>query len=190
MADTEQHYAAMQELNRDYIRSVDEADVAWFDANLAADFFNTNPNGTSSTARPFLRRSVAAPRSRNPQARRDHPYPWRCRHHPRAHQYRRQMVPRGPAATPMTGGFATDAGNASRHTSRASEANGASSVEALRRRAAVWARLFRKLPRAAAVLELSDNMIGDGEPLLLRQAYIEPAYDFASVAQLVRAAKS
>ena len=51
MADTEQHHAALQELNRNYIRSVDEADVAWFDANLAADFFNTNPDGTSSTAR-------------------------------------------------------------------------------------------------------------------------------------------
>jgi hypothetical protein len=37
MADTERHYAALQELNRNYIRSVDEADVAWFDANLAAD---------------------------------------------------------------------------------------------------------------------------------------------------------
>jgi hypothetical protein len=28
MADTERHYAALQELNRNYIRSVDEADVA------------------------------------------------------------------------------------------------------------------------------------------------------------------
>ena len=46
MADNEQHRAALQELNRNYIRSVDEADVAWFDANLAADFFNTNPDGT------------------------------------------------------------------------------------------------------------------------------------------------
>jgi hypothetical protein len=46
MADTEQHYAALQVLNRNYLRSVDEADVAWFDVNLAADFFNTNPDGT------------------------------------------------------------------------------------------------------------------------------------------------
>jgi hypothetical protein len=46
VADNEQHRAALQELNRNYIRSVDEADVAWFDANLAADFFNTNPDGT------------------------------------------------------------------------------------------------------------------------------------------------
>jgi hypothetical protein len=30
------------ELNRNYVRSVDEPDVTWFDANLAVDFFNTN----------------------------------------------------------------------------------------------------------------------------------------------------
>ena len=35
MADNEHHRATLQELNRNYIRSVDEADVAWFDANLA-----------------------------------------------------------------------------------------------------------------------------------------------------------
>ena len=54
MADTERHYAALQELNRNYIRSVDEADVAWFDANLAADFFNTNPDGTIVDRKAFL----------------------------------------------------------------------------------------------------------------------------------------
>ena len=64
MADTEQHHAALQKLNRNYIRSVDEADVAWFDANLAADFFNTNPDGTFIDRKTFLRRSAAAPRSR------------------------------------------------------------------------------------------------------------------------------
>ena len=54
MADTEHHYAALQELNRNYVRSVDEADVAWFDANLAADFFNTNPDGTFIDRKAFL----------------------------------------------------------------------------------------------------------------------------------------
>jgi Domain of unknown function (DUF4440) len=39
MADNEQHRATLQELNRNYIRSVDEADVAWFDANLARKAF-------------------------------------------------------------------------------------------------------------------------------------------------------
>jgi hypothetical protein len=38
VANTEQHYVALQELNRNYIRSVDEAHVAWFDANLAGPF--------------------------------------------------------------------------------------------------------------------------------------------------------
>ena len=58
MADTERHYAALQELNRNYIRSVDEADVAWFDANLAADFFNTNPDGTIVDRKAFLAQIV------------------------------------------------------------------------------------------------------------------------------------
>jgi hypothetical protein len=64
MTDAGHHYAALKELNRNYIRSVDEADVAWFDANLAVDFFNTTPTVPSSTTRPFSRRSVAAFRSR------------------------------------------------------------------------------------------------------------------------------
>ena len=44
----------MRELNRNYIRAVDEADVAWFDANLAADFLNTNPDGTLIDRKAFL----------------------------------------------------------------------------------------------------------------------------------------
>ena len=31
-------------LNREYIRSVREADVRWFDANLSEDFVNSNPD--------------------------------------------------------------------------------------------------------------------------------------------------
>src|ERR1700730_6113857 len=54
MTDTEHHYAALKELNRNYIRSVDEADAAWFDNNLAADFFNTNPDGTFIDRKAFL----------------------------------------------------------------------------------------------------------------------------------------
>jgi len=37
---------ALSDLNRNYVRSVDEADAAWFNANLASDFLNTNPDGT------------------------------------------------------------------------------------------------------------------------------------------------
>jgi ketosteroid isomerase-like protein len=54
MADNEQHLARLQELNRNYVRSVDEADVAWFDANLAPDFFNTNPDGSFIDRKAFL----------------------------------------------------------------------------------------------------------------------------------------
>jgi Domain of unknown function (DUF4440) len=54
MAEDEQHRAALQELNRNYVRSVDEADVAWFDLNLAPDFFNTNPDGSFIDRKDFL----------------------------------------------------------------------------------------------------------------------------------------
>jgi ketosteroid isomerase-like protein len=54
MPDTEQHRATLRDLNRNYIRAVDEADVAWFDANLAADFLNTNPDGTLIDRKAFL----------------------------------------------------------------------------------------------------------------------------------------
>jgi hypothetical protein len=54
MTSTEQHLATLTELNRNYVRSVDEADVAWFDANLAADFHNTNPDGTFIDRQAFL----------------------------------------------------------------------------------------------------------------------------------------
>ena len=33
---------------------MDEADVGWFDANLAAEFFNTNPDGTFIDRKAFL----------------------------------------------------------------------------------------------------------------------------------------
>jgi len=36
--------ATLNALNHEYIRSVSEADVRWFDANLAEDFVNSNPD--------------------------------------------------------------------------------------------------------------------------------------------------
>ena len=36
--------ATLEALNREYIRSVSEGDVRWFDANLAEDFVNSNPD--------------------------------------------------------------------------------------------------------------------------------------------------
>ena len=46
MTDETAHRTALADLNRNYVRAVDEADVAWFDANLAQDFLNTNPDGS------------------------------------------------------------------------------------------------------------------------------------------------
>jgi hypothetical protein len=48
------HLATLQDLNRNYVRSVDEADVAWFDKHLAPDFMNTNPDGTLIDRAAFL----------------------------------------------------------------------------------------------------------------------------------------
>ena len=42
------------QLNRDFVRSVDEADVRWFEQHLAADFFNTNPDGSFVDRAGFL----------------------------------------------------------------------------------------------------------------------------------------
>jgi Domain of unknown function (DUF4440) len=54
MTDEATHRKTLADLNRNYVRSVDEADVAWFDANLAKDFFNTNPDGTIIDRAAFL----------------------------------------------------------------------------------------------------------------------------------------
>jgi hypothetical protein len=54
MAHIEEHHAKLQQLNRNYIRSVDEANVAWFDANLAPEFFNTNLDGSLIDSKAFL----------------------------------------------------------------------------------------------------------------------------------------
>jgi len=52
--------AALQTLNRNYIRSVRMSDVRWFDEHLAADFMNGNPNGTLVDRARFLMQ-IAAP---------------------------------------------------------------------------------------------------------------------------------
>lgn len=44
----------LQALNRNYVRSVQDADVGWFDANLAEDFLNSNPDGTLVDRAGFL----------------------------------------------------------------------------------------------------------------------------------------
>jgi hypothetical protein len=54
MPEIDEHRAMLRELNRNYVRAVDEADVAWFEANLAADFLNTNPDGSLIDRTAFL----------------------------------------------------------------------------------------------------------------------------------------
>lgn len=48
------HLASLRELNHDYVRSVDQADVKWFDRHLAQDFVNINPDGTRLDRAAFL----------------------------------------------------------------------------------------------------------------------------------------
>ena len=42
------------DLNRNYVRSVDQADTRWFENNLGNDFMNTNPDGTLIDRSQFL----------------------------------------------------------------------------------------------------------------------------------------
>lgn len=50
----------LQQLNRNYVRSVLESDVRWFEANLAPDFLNSNPDGTLVDRAGFLKQ-IAPP---------------------------------------------------------------------------------------------------------------------------------
>jgi len=44
----------LHQLNRNYVRSVEESDVRWFDEHLAADFLNSNPDATLIDRASFL----------------------------------------------------------------------------------------------------------------------------------------
>ena len=44
----------LQDLNRGYIRSVQESDTRWFEAHLADDFLNSNPDCTLVDRAGFL----------------------------------------------------------------------------------------------------------------------------------------
>ena len=50
----------LRELNRNYVRAAAESDVRWFEANLAADFLNSNPDGTLVDRAAFLKQ-IAPP---------------------------------------------------------------------------------------------------------------------------------
>ena len=45
---------ALTQLNLDYVRSVEEKDVAWFERHLAPDFLNTNTDGSLVDRKAFL----------------------------------------------------------------------------------------------------------------------------------------
>ena len=45
---------ALDKLNFDFIRSVQDSDARWFDRNLDADFVNSNPDGTLSERAAFI----------------------------------------------------------------------------------------------------------------------------------------
>lgn len=46
--------AILETLNHEYVRSVQDKDVAWFDANLAPDFMNTASDGSLADRETFL----------------------------------------------------------------------------------------------------------------------------------------
>jgi ketosteroid isomerase-like protein len=48
------HLDALKTLNRDYVRSVQDADVTWFERHLADDFMNSNPDGSIVDRAQFL----------------------------------------------------------------------------------------------------------------------------------------
>jgi Domain of unknown function (DUF4440) len=48
-------------LNLEYVRSVEKSDVAWFDNNLAQDFWNTNSDGSLVDRQGFLAQTAKRP---------------------------------------------------------------------------------------------------------------------------------
>ncbi len=46
--------ATLEKLNHEYVRSVQDRDIAWFEHNLSADFMNTASDGALSNRAAFL----------------------------------------------------------------------------------------------------------------------------------------
>jgi hypothetical protein len=59
---------ALQELNREYIRSVQQSDVARFEQILAPDFYCSNPDGTLIDRAAFLRQTAQPVKIRDLEA--------------------------------------------------------------------------------------------------------------------------
>ena len=108
------HQETLRELNRNYVRAVDEADVAWFDANLASDFMNTNPDGSLIDRKSFLAQIARGSTVKNI---REHDVLIRILGafaiiHART-SYEKPDGARGSGAIPMIGNLETESGNAS-----------------------------------------------------------------------------
>ena len=115
--------ATLHELNRNYVRSVLESDVRWFEANLAQDFMNSNPDGTLVDRAAFLRQ-VAAPCAVK-DLREDDVVIHTLGEVAIIYARRPTASPTaspGRAATRMSGSCGRGAGSASRPTSAAAEA--------------------------------------------------------------------
>lgn len=59
--DTASDLDVLHQLNHHYVRSVQDSDVGWFDANLADDFLNSNPDGTLVDRAGFLAQIARKP---------------------------------------------------------------------------------------------------------------------------------
>ena len=55
-------HAILLELNRNYVRSAQQSDVAWFDSNLDAGFMGSNPDGSLVDRATFLQRMAGPAR--------------------------------------------------------------------------------------------------------------------------------
>ena len=65
---TGKEQAVLLELNRNYIRSVEECDIRWFELHLAEDFLNTHSDGTLADKSEFLAQLARGPSVRDLKA--------------------------------------------------------------------------------------------------------------------------
>ena len=66
VAEANDDFATLQELNRNYVRSVLESDVRWFEANLAQDFITRMSGSCGRGAGSAFRPTSAAAEAPSP----------------------------------------------------------------------------------------------------------------------------
>jgi len=59
--ETDGDFDTLTRLNLEYVRSVEQSDVAWFERNLAPDFWNSNPDGSLIDRQGFLAQIAKRP---------------------------------------------------------------------------------------------------------------------------------